>query len=147
MNEDSIDDIWTTPVRLVNIPLTGPKSIDLTGLYFINNRVTGTIGKLTEEEKLYFGTNVVKIIMDQRNPKDFIIVLKSNVELLEQPQLVGNVTKPGMSAEEGPGGAYQRINDAQLAAGLNASLQDGAATRGDESNAGPQLGHTTALRL
>ena len=50
-------------------------------------------------------------------------------------------------AEEGPGGAYQRINDAQLAAGLNASLHGGATTCGDESNAGLQLGHTTALRL
>jgi hypothetical protein len=72
---------------------------------------------------------------------------QGNDTLLSQPPCTGNVAGPGLPAEEGPGGAYQRINDAQLAAGLNASLQDGAATRGDESNAGPQLGHTTALRL
>jgi hypothetical protein len=46
------------------------------------------------------------------------------------------------SAEEGPGGEYQRVNDAQLAAGLNASLQDGAATR---ATAGPAAEAAVAL--
>jgi hypothetical protein len=72
---------------------------------------------------------------------------QGNDTLLSQPLCTGNVAEPGLPAEEGPGGAYQRINDAQLAAGLNASLQEGAATRGDDSSAGLQLGHTTALWL
>jgi hypothetical protein len=35
----------------------------------------------------------------------------------------GNVAGPGLSAEEGPGGEYQRANDAQLAAGLSQQMQ------------------------
>jgi hypothetical protein len=58
---------------------------------------------------------------------------------------IDNVAGPGLSAEEGLGGEYQRINGAQLTAGLNASLQDGAATRGHEASAGMQLGHTPAV--
>ena len=74
---------------------------------------------------------------------------QGNDTLLSQPPCTGRGSQisSDFTAEEGPGGEYQRINDAQLAAGFNASLHDGATTCDDESSAGLQLGHTTALRL